>query len=302
MFLAGLQTSHFRDRIKKHDTETVKATLAAIKKVLPKYQESIAMDMVPLVKSSPPQLAMMKARQSTPSSTTSAAGGVPFKSQQQQNCQNCDQPGHRYDKCPSNCVRCPHGTPVHVYWHKSECKYRQVKQPEWQARKNKRQQANAVVVPGPTDPIIALQAKFDAVCVAMEAMSVENVQLKEALNVKNKLKILDSGANTSIIADITHVDTNTVPFCCRAEDGAGVETASGAVMPITSRGVICGLEGPICPSATTSLLSVPQLRTEGSAIAIMDSEGAIAVKRDVVNTRLINQIKMNSPTPILSAT
>ena len=54
MFLAGLQTSHFRERIKKYDTETVKATLSAIKKVLPRYQESFAMDMVPSVKFPPP--------------------------------------------------------------------------------------------------------------------------------------------------------------------------------------------------------------------------------------------------------
>ena len=111
MFLAGLQTTHFRERIEKHDTETVTATLAAIKKVLPKYQESIAMDMVPLVKSSPPQLAMVKAVQSKTSSTMPATGGGPFKSQKQQNCQNCDQPGHRYENCPSKCVRCPPGYP-----------------------------------------------------------------------------------------------------------------------------------------------------------------------------------------------
>ena len=297
MFLKGLQTSHFRERIEKHDTETVTATLAAIKKVLPKYQESIAMDMVPLVRSTPPQLAMVKARQSTSSSTTSAAGSAPFKSQQH-TCQNCNQPGHRYAKCPSKCVRCPPGTPVHDYWHNSECKYRQVKFPEWQARQNKQPKANVVVVPTTPDAgaaLIALQAKFDAMVARCES-------LEEALNVKNKLKILDSGANTCIISDVTHVDTNTVPFCRRAEDGAGVETASGAVMPITSRGVICGLEGPICPSATTSLVSAQQLCTEGNAFVIMDSVGAIAVKKDVENTRLINLIKMNSPTPLLSAT
>ena len=254
MFLAGLQSSHFRDRIKKHDTETVKATLAAIKKVLPKYQESIAMDMVPFVKSSPPtrqwwkhvSLHLLQLRQqlavrrSTLSNnrivriaicraivTTSARPNVFVVPTVLQSTSIGTKPSASID--------------------------------EWQARKDKRQQANAVVAPTTPDPLIAMQAKFDAVIAANVAMSAEIVQLKEALNVKNKLKILDSGANTSIIADITHVDTNTVPFCCRAEDGAGVETASGAVMPITSRGVICGLEGPICPSATTSLLSVPQL-------------------------------------------
>ena len=70
-------------------------------------------------------------------------------------------------------------------------------------------------------------------------------QLDEALNVK-KLTILDSGANISIISDITHLDTNTVPLCRRAEDAPGVETASGGAMAISGRGVIVGLEGPIC--------------------------------------------------------
>ena len=53
MFLSGIQTSHFRARIEKYDTENVKETFAAIKKVLPKYQESISMDMVPAIKSPP---------------------------------------------------------------------------------------------------------------------------------------------------------------------------------------------------------------------------------------------------------
>ena len=53
MFLSGIQTSHFRARTQKYDTENVKETFAAIKKVLPKYQESISMDMVPAIKSPP---------------------------------------------------------------------------------------------------------------------------------------------------------------------------------------------------------------------------------------------------------
>ena len=58
-----------------------------------------------------------------------------------------------------------------------------------------------MVVPSTPDDraaLIALQAKFDAV-------TAERDQLNEALNVKNKLKILDSGANTCIISDVTHV-------------------------------------------------------------------------------------------------
>ena len=62
------------------------------------------------------------------------------------------------------------------------------------------------------------------------------------LNVKlQKVKLLDFGANISIISDITHVDTNTVPFCRRAEDAVEVETVSGAMMPISGCGTIIGV-------------------------------------------------------------
>ena len=44
LFLAGIQTSHFRERTKKYKTKTVNKTYSAIMKVLPKYQQSLAMD------------------------------------------------------------------------------------------------------------------------------------------------------------------------------------------------------------------------------------------------------------------
>ena len=46
--------NHTFVNVLRNNTEDVKVTLAAMKKVLPKYQESIAMDMVPSGKSSPP--------------------------------------------------------------------------------------------------------------------------------------------------------------------------------------------------------------------------------------------------------
>ena len=42
-------------------------------------------------------------------------------------------------------------------------------------------------------------------------MTAERDRLEEALNVKKKT-ILDSGVNTSIIANVTHVDTSTDHF------------------------------------------------------------------------------------------
>ena len=128
--------------------------------------------------------------------------------------------------------------------------------------------------------------------------------LEDALNVK-KATILDSGANVCIISDITHLDTNTVPLCRRAEDAAGVETASGVAMPISGRGLLVGLEGPLCLDATTTLLSVPQLCKEREAIVIMDAVGAIAVESDAFNKSHVNCIKKHSIThskPLLTAT
>ena len=55
--------------------------------------------------------------------------------------------------------------------------------------------------------------------------------------------IFDSGANLSILSDITHVDTNTIPLCRRAENASGMTTAAGVKLDITGRGIIVGLEG-----------------------------------------------------------
>ena len=153
---------------------------------------------------------------------------------------------------------------------------------------------------------MTLSSDADRLAAVEAELAATKEALEEALKAKlSKTKILDSGANTCIIADITHVDTNTVPLCRRAEDVAGVETASGVVMPITGRGIILGLEGPICLDATTTLLSVPQLCMEKGAIVIMDSVGAIAVQRDAFNTAHVNCIKQHSLThtkPLLTAT
>ena len=294
MFLAGLQTSHFRLRIEKYDTETVKGTLTAIKKVLPRYQESIAMDMVPSVKFCPPQQVMTKARSSTLPSTTSSAAGAPSQSQTKicNNCNkqghthwncNCNKPGHTHWKCKSKCVRCPPGTPEHNYWHETMCKYRQSELPKWKGQQQAK--ANVVVVSDSSAEVVALKA-------ALAAMTVER---DEALNVKlQKLKILDSGANISIISDITHVDTNTVPFCRRAEDAAGVETASGAMMPISGCGTIVGVEGKICEEASFTMISVPQVCVDRDACMFFDSVGAIAVVNDGYVQDQCNSIKKHS--------
>ena len=83
-------------------------------------------------------------------------------------------------------------------------------------------------------------------------------------------------------------------------------TASGVELEITGRGIIVGVEGPICLDATHSLVSASQVCKEQQVIVIMDSVGAIAVKSDDFNTSHVNCIKTHSFTtpnqPLFSAT
>ena len=93
---------------------------------------------------------------------------------------------------------------------------------------------------------------------ASAVVNLEIAQLKAAALKVTKPIIFDSGANVSIMSDITHVDINTILLCRRAKDACGVETAVGAVMPISGTGVILGLEGQTSAGASASLISVQQ--------------------------------------------
>ena len=57
-----------------------------------------------------------------------------------------------------------------------------------------------------------------------------------AKKVIQKKKLPDSGANISIISDISHLEPNT--SFCRAEEPHGVETANQSVMAISGSGTI----------------------------------------------------------------
>ena len=87
------------------------------------------------------------------------------------------------------------------------------------------------VVAASVDPAVEL-VEFAELKLAYAAQAVRIAEYES----KVKLKSLDSGANISVICDVTHVDTNTVPLCCRAEDAAGVVTASGEELEISGRG------------------------------------------------------------------
>ena len=61
-----------------------------------------------------------------------------------------------------------------------------------------------------------------------------------ANKVKRKKKLLHSGANISIISDISHLDHNA--SFCRAE----------SVMAISGSGTFCGMEGALCVDAASN--------------------------------------------------
>ena len=83
------------------------------------------------------------------------------------------------------------------------------------------------------------------------AMQLGMAQLRAEAALKGKKpKTLDSGANISVISDITLVDTNTISLCPRADGASGVEFTDGTVMPIEDRRVIAGVEGAMCNGAS----------------------------------------------------
>ena len=79
----------------------------------------------------------------------------------------------------------------------------------------------------------ALEAKMDMIFAHMIA-KVE------------KKKLLDSGANISIVSSLSHLDTNTFPTCLRAEKPSVVQTANNSTMAIHGRGQFQGVNGVLC--------------------------------------------------------
>ena len=111
IFLPGLQPEHLGLQLAKFCTESVDQSCEAIEKILSSYDSSVAMDMVPAVKSSEkaPQGVFKLKTTTAPFVNTSAAASSPTPAHI--NCLDCDQPGHAWYRCSSKCLRCPPGTP-----------------------------------------------------------------------------------------------------------------------------------------------------------------------------------------------
>ena len=126
-------------------------------------------------------------------------------------------------------------------------------------------------------------------CAAMEArMGLMSVQLA-AKEVKKKL--LDSGANISIVSNLSHSDSNTFPTFLRADKPSVVETANISTMTIQGQGQFIGLNSVLCESANNSLLSASQFTRENDTIVIISEKDAVGVKLDSTVTSLLNDIK-----------
>ena len=138
---------------------------------------------------------------------------------------------------------------------------------------------------GPDSAMLALQAKFDEQHEAFEAYKIANVK---------KRKFLDTGANVSILSDITHKDINSIALCRRAEDAQGVATASGVPMEIMGSANFEGVVSKICTEANHSLLSVSQYNKVKNAVMIFDEYGAWGVRNSDVVKALLKEIKDHS--------
>ena len=189
----------------RHRTKTVKDTQRAMTSELPLFQDMVNKGCYnPVIK--PAEKIVTKSP--TPA-RTGPYGLLPY--------QNCDKPGHGWRDCPEKdkCLKCK--TAAHKYWDWGTCLHRK----SVLDGRNKRGSS-----------VKAMAAKVAADENA--AMRLELAQLKAAMALKvTKPIILDSGANVCIISDITHVDTNTVPLCRRAEEASEMDTAVGTVMLIT---------------------------------------------------------------------
>ena len=119
--------------------------------------------------------------------------------------------------------------------------------------------------------IVAQRRALNTEMQDLKATVASLATMKAALIAKvmrKKKKILDSGANMSIIFDLSHLDSNT-PLC-RAEEPGGVEMTNQSVMAISGSSSISGLEGAFCDGATRSLISVSQLCKDKNAAVIFD--------------------------------
>ena len=137
------------------------------------------------------------------------------------------------------------------------------------------------------------------------ALKLEIEQLKAAREAEEVKKVyLDSGANVSIIADIRHVDINTIPLFNRVEEPHGVETANQGVMPIEGHGQIAGVDAVICSDARASLVSLGKLCDAKKASCVVTSSSAEVFVNTPESISCLNDLKkiiISQNTGILSA-
>ena len=147
-----------------------------------------------------------------------------------------------------------------------------------------------------------------AVTSQLAAANLEIQQLRAKLEVKNqaeKKKIfLDSAANTSIIADLRHINSYTSPSFLRNEELAGIKAANGGLLAVEGTGQIMGVPGVICSDASASLVSMVDVCDVHDASVLVTSSGARVFKNSEgsdVHVNNLNDYVNSTQSCILSA-
>ena len=165
IFISGLQPVGFRTRVSQFGTKEIDMTYEAIRKSLPRYQESI--DMGFMDPRSPVAKATMQSTTVTPKAST------PFKQKREYDCNHCNQPGHDQKSCPyrDECLHCK--TKAHQYWKKG-CPLFDA----WAAKKDAAR-AKAGQAPFKAHSVIVQPGALDEVA----ALRLEILELQKALKV-----------------------------------------------------------------------------------------------------------------------
>ena len=127
-----------------------------------------------------------------------------------------------------------------------------------------------------------------------------------AVKVKKK-RLLDSGANITVISTLDHSDTSSFASSLRIHDLApeAVETADGGQMLVTGASTMLDIPALLCPTATNRLLSVSQFWSLKNAMVLFSSKGAIVIAIDPVLDRilqLINEYSFHNDLVLLTGT
>ena len=238
-FIDGLQPDEFQTAVRAHDTKTIDDTNETLNDDITEFEGYMRIAQVTKAKGG-------KKGVPTPLKGSPTA---PLDKKTHYDCGNCGSPDHDRKACPrrDECLQCK--TKSHGYW-SSAC----LLFIAWQQKKDRQRQQNgeynkggrfsaAYASPQQTSPSaiapVCLQASASPAFGASETATMIQAlqaQIDQLKAEKVKKKLLDSGANISIVSSLSHLDTNTFPTFLRADKPSVVETANNSTMDIQGRG------------------------------------------------------------------